>query len=102
MNKVEEIINEVEKIARFKGTIKFYMMDMYGFILGKDVEKLKELSNVELEYNEGTLQNVSALRYKAFDPNNHQPFNSILKEGGKPISINVQPEYFIENEFVTM
>lgn len=99
MSKVEEIINEIKKVDRFSGHIIFFMMNKYGFILGGDVEKFKKLENIELEYDEGTLQGIPALRYKVFDPNNHQPFNSILLEGAHPASVSVAPEYRIEDEF---
>jgi len=100
MNKVEQVINEINKLDRYKGNIVFYMMGKYGFIFGKDIERLKKLENIELEYEEGTLQGIQALRYKVFDPNNIQPFNSILLADGKPISVNVKPEYNVEKEFI--
>jgi len=99
MSEIKTVLNEVNKVTKFMSHIKFFMMDKYGFILGKDVEKLKKLENIELEYEEGTLQGIKALRYKVFDPNNIQPFNSILIEGEKPCSIMVQPEYRVEEEF---
>lgn len=99
MREVESIINEINKVEKYKGCIKFFMMNKYGFILGKDIERIKKLKNIDLEYDEGTLQDIEALRYKVFDPNNIQPFNSILKEGGKPISINVMKDYIVEEQF---
>jgi hypothetical protein len=99
MKEVEMVMNEINKVERFKSHIKFFIMDKYGFVLGNDVEKLKKLENIELEYEEGTLQGVPALRYKVFDPNNYQPFNSIVLAGERPASIMVQPDYRVENEF---
>ena len=99
MNKVETIINEIKNVSKFSNHIIFFMMDKYGFILGKDVEKLKKLEDIDLEYEEGTLHGVPALRYKVFDPNNHQPFNSILIAGQKPASVMVQPDYRVEEDF---
>ena len=100
MNKVETLINEIKKVDKFKNHIIFFMMNKYGFILGKDVDKLEKLENIkDIDFDKGTLQNVKALRYKVFDPNNIQPFNSILIEGEKPASVNVQKDYIIEEEF---
>lgn len=101
MTKSEIIYNEIKKLDRFKEHIVFFMMEKYGFILDKDVEKFKKIEHIEeLEWEEGILQGLSAIRYKVFDPNNYQPFNSILFVNEKPVSVNVQPEYWIEQEFI--
>jgi len=99
MKEIESILQETDKATKIMTHIKFFMMNKYGFILGDDVKRFKRLENVELEYEEGTLQGYPALRYKVFDPNNVQPFNSILLTGARPCSIMVQPEYRVENEF---
>lgn len=101
MEKVDIIINEITKLDRFKDKIVFYLMDKNAFVFDDDCDKIIDFELFPIKYEIGTLQNRKCLKFDIFDPNDKEPFNTLLFNNLKPISVNVQTEYIIEDEFKT-